>query len=65
LGGGEAAIVHFAGEEEEDGLGDIVGEVGVADLAEGGGVDEVDVGGDEGLEGESGHALVSPVGGVS
>ena len=41
----------FAGGDEEDGLGDVFGEVGVSGLAEGGGIDEVEVGGEEGVEG--------------
>ena len=48
-GGAIAKSVGFLNEEEEDGLGDVVGVVGA--LAGGGGVDEVDVARDEGGEG--------------
>jgi hypothetical protein len=41
---GRAALVDAASEEDEDGLGDVGGEVGVAGLTESGGVDEVEVG---------------------
>ena len=49
LDGGE--FLRVAGEVEEDGLRDVFGELGRADLAAGGGVDEVDVAGDEFGEG--------------
>jgi hypothetical protein len=45
----------FVSEENEDGLGDVVGERGIG-LAKGGGIDEIDVALDE--RGESGVATV-------
>ena len=51
----------FSGEEEEDGLGDVLGEVLVAELADGAGVDEVDVAVDEG----GGGALAGGLGEVA
>jgi hypothetical protein len=35
-------IAAFLGEDDEDALGDVLGEVRVAGLAEGGGVDKMD-----------------------
>ena len=45
--GGRAQLAGFFGQDDEDGLGDFLGGVGVAGFAEGGGVDEVDVTGNE------------------
>jgi hypothetical protein len=50
-GGVGAEVGGVFGDEDEDGLGDVFGEGGVADLAECGGVDEVEVALDEGGEG--------------
>jgi hypothetical protein len=50
-GGVGAEVGGFFGDEDEDGLGDVFGEGGVADLAESGGVDEVEVALDDGGEG--------------
>ena len=38
----------LAGAREEDGLGNVGGELGIAGLAQGGSVDEVDMGGVDG-----------------
>jgi hypothetical protein len=48
---GGAELSGFFGEDDEDGLGDILGGVGVADLAGGRGVDEIDVAADDFAEG--------------
>jgi hypothetical protein len=61
--GGEAGGV--AGEEIEDGLGGLVGEDGIAELAEAGGVDEGGVAGDErgnGVGGVGGGELLEELG---
>ncbi len=52
-------------EEDEDGLGGVLGGVGVAQLAEAGGVDEVDVLSDQGAEGvvTAGRGVVFEKGG--
>ncbi len=58
-GGSGREMIDATGEDEEDGLGNIVGAMWVAELAEGSGVDEVDVCGDEEFErrrGVGGHA---------
>ena len=49
---------EFLLEDEEDNLGDIGGEVGVAYLAQGGGIDEVSVLADESIERWEGTGLV-------
>ena len=44
----------FAGKDDEDGLGDFLGVMGIAGEAQGGGIDEVHVARDEGGEGRPG-----------